>query len=59
MSIQAHPPPRPIFASEKPMPKAGLRPPEERAFDVATINRRLALMAERAAPRAPGRGRVS
>ena len=29
----------------------GLRPPEERAFDVATINDRLARMAERAAPR--------
>jgi len=29
---------------------AALRLPEERAFDVATINRRLARMAERAAP---------
>jgi hypothetical protein len=30
----------------------GLRLPEERAFDVATINRRLASMAREAAPRA-------
>ncbi len=36
--------------SKAPANSPGLRLPEDRAFDVATINRRLASMAEAAAP---------
>jgi hypothetical protein len=41
--------------SDEPRPAGPLRLPEDRAFDVATINARLARMAERAAPRRPSR----
>ena len=37
-------------SSHQPPGPEGLRPPEDRAFDVATINGRLARMAEQAAP---------
>ena len=53
MSVQVHPPPRAIRKSDETAAKSGFRPPEDRAFDVATINGRLARMAERAAPRQP------
>ena len=36
-------------SGQTPRPE-GLRPPEDRAFDVATINGRLARMAEQASP---------
>jgi len=59
MSVQVHPPPRPICKSDESPSRSGFRPPEDRAFDVATINTRLARMAERAAPKTPGRARLS
>jgi len=40
------------ISRETPAASEGLRLPEERAFDVATINGRLASMARKAAPRA-------
>ena len=36
--------------SQNPQTARALRLPEERAFEVATINRRLACMAQKAAP---------
>ena len=42
--------PRPKTSPPASGPPAFLRLPEDRAFDVATINDRLARMAERAAP---------
>ena len=53
MSVQVHRPPRTTYKSEDSPPMSALRLPEERAFDVATINGRLARMAERASPRQP------
>ncbi len=59
MSAQVHPPPRPICKSDERPSTSGFRPPEDRAFDVATINTRLARIAERAAPRGSERRRLS
>ena len=44
-----------LCKSDDARPAPGLPRPEERAFDVATINLRLARMAERASPRRPVR----
>ncbi len=51
MSVQVHPPRRTTHKSKDIAPASGLRLPEDRAFEVATINTRLARMAARAAPR--------
>ncbi len=59
MSVQVHPTRRPIRSSEETVAPSGLRLPEDRAFDVATINSRLARMAERAAPGRSDRRRMS
>ena len=48
MSVQVHPPPRTIHKSDETAARSGFRPPVDRAFDVATINRRLARTAEQA-----------
>jgi hypothetical protein len=55
MIADAQSPSRRIRKSVEPQPEQALRLPEDRAFDVATINLRLARMAERAAPRRSGR----
>ena len=56
MSVQVHSPRRTNHKSEDIAPASGLRLPEDRAFEVATINTRLACMAARAAP---GKARLS
>lgn len=55
MIADAPQPTRRSSKTDQAKPSSGLRLPEDRAFDVATINSRLARMAERAGPRRPRR----